>query len=225
MQAWQCPAGRGAVTGAPAFRTHICPFADTTCCVPRGSTAPQQQHLLWPSCRPPPLLVTGSSARVSMADPEPPRRAPRGPFIMPDGRPLTAVLEQQQQLTRRGGSASHKARPGRVKEPKEGWSKAMPRAATAATAAAGAGSSVQSEAEAAELYALSRVGQRKQVCEWGGNPAVPAAAVCEKVLGVECEGLCLDPYSHSRGTRHFMAGRPVAGRPVACHAVGPILPR
>lgn len=78
---------------------------------------------------------------------------------MPDGRPLTAVLDQQQQFTRRGGS-SHKPRPGQIRDPKDGWSKPLPRAATAA--AAGPATGPQSEAEAAELYALSRVGQRKQ---------------------------------------------------------------
>ncbi|KAL4458348.1 hypothetical protein ABPG75_013213 [Micractinium tetrahymenae] len=98
-----------------------------------------------------------------MAEPaEAPKRAPlRGPFIMPDGRPLTAALEQQQQFTRRGGG-SHKLRPGQIREPKEGWTKPLPRAAAAAPAAPATAAGPLSEAEAAELYALSRVGQRKQ---------------------------------------------------------------
>lgn len=83
-----------------------------------------------------------------------------------DGRPLTAVLDQQQQFTRRGAS-SHKPRPGQIREPKEGWSKPLPRAATAAAASTAAGP--QSDAEAAELYALSRVGQRKQVRPQGAT--------------------------------------------------------
>lgn len=60
----------------------------------------------------------------------------RGPFIMPDGRPLTAVLEQQQLRPHRSGGSSRR-RPGQVHEPKEGWTKPLPRAAQQASATAG----------------------------------------------------------------------------------------
>ncbi|PSC69651.1 R3H domain-containing 4 isoform X2 [Micractinium conductrix] len=78
---------------------------------------------------------------------------------MPDGRPLTMALEQSALRPPRGG-APPKHRSGRAREPKEGWTKPLPRAATAAAAAAT--SDAATEAEAAEIYALSRVGARKQ---------------------------------------------------------------
>ena len=96
-----------------------------------------------------------------MATGEPPRRA-TGPFIMPDGRPLGMFLESQALRPPRG-SGGHKRRPGAVREPREGWTKALPRAATAAGAEGGGGGGGHSEAEAAEMNALSRVGHRKQV--------------------------------------------------------------
>ncbi len=109
-----------------------------------------------------------------------------------DGRPLTAVLEQQQQFTRRGGS-SHKQRPGQIREPREGWSKPLPRAATAA--AAGAVSGPQSEAEAAELYALSRVGQRKQVRAEPCLIAAPHWCTPASAIGAACTVLLYSFYS------------------------------
>lgn len=57
---------------------------------------------------------------------------------MPDGRPLTAVLEQQQLRPHRSGGGGSRRRPGQVHEPKEGWTKPLPRAAQQTTAAAGA---------------------------------------------------------------------------------------
>lgn len=44
-----------------------------------------------------------------------------------------------------------------------GWSKALPRSAVAAAAGDGGGGGAASDAEAAEMHALSRVGHRKQV--------------------------------------------------------------
>ena len=95
------------------------------------------------------------------APPEAPQPRSAGPYIMPDGRPLAAFLDSQLLRPQHGaihGGATQRRRPGAIKEPKEGWTKALPRAATAA-----APGLAYSEAEQAELYALSRVGQRKQV--------------------------------------------------------------
>lgn len=94
------------------------------------------------------------------APPEAPQPRSAGPYIMPDGRPLAAFLDSQLLRPQHGashGGATQRRRPGAIKEPKEGWTKALPRAATAA-----APGLAYSEAEQAELYALSRVGQRKQ---------------------------------------------------------------
>ena len=89
--------------------------------------------------------------------PTPPRPARGGPFIMPDGRPLTTFLDTQQLRPPRG--SGQKRRPGAMRDVKQGWTKPLPRGAAAAGSY---GSSGQSEAEQAELAALRSVGQRKQ---------------------------------------------------------------
>ncbi|KAI3435744.1 hypothetical protein D9Q98_001802 [Chlorella vulgaris] len=89
----------------------------------------------------------------------PDQQRSRGPFLMPDGRPLdlSSFLDCQQQLRPPRGSSHSSRRPGAIKEPKQGWTKAVPHAAATSASAV-----VSSEAEQAEMYALSRVGHRKQ---------------------------------------------------------------
>ena len=86
---------------------------------------------------------------------------------MPDGRPLLHFIDTQQQQVRPGrGTYVKPHRPGKLREPRDGWTK-VPRAAAGGggggSGVGGSSGGQQTEAEQAELSALSRVGQRKQV--------------------------------------------------------------
>jgi hypothetical protein len=141
-------------------------------CRPLPKLVRQHTHAKIQSSGIPAISMTEAAVAES-----PDQQRSRGPFLMPDGRPLdlSSFLDSQQQLRPPRGSSHSSRRPGAIKEPKQGWTKAVPHAAATSASAV-----VSSEAEQAEMYALSRVGHRKQVrqltgpsgCHWGHWQAV-----------------------------------------------------
>lgn len=78
------------------------------------------------------------------------------PFIMPDGRPLSALLHDNN-LILSHRDRSHRSGKRGAKEPKQGWS-----TSTTSGVSATKTSGQMSEAEKAEYAALAKVGQRRQ---------------------------------------------------------------
>lgn len=67
---------------------------------------------------------------------EPGASSARAPFIMPDGRRPLAFLDSQELRPSGGGTrGGQRRRPGAIKQPKDGWTKPLPKAVTAAAAA------------------------------------------------------------------------------------------